>query len=415
MKITQRELNRYRNQISQRKSDASAYLRARMTKETKGLSVANARNKTIEIMQDCLAVFGDQAQALSAEFFDEICEAEGLDAVSQIFDDVIDEEKMTEKVRYYAGKLKDGDWDGYAGSAADLAAYYVHKSALENLFRNCDLNNIRFARVGTGRETCGFCFMLCSRGFVYASESTAANASHPHCDCIIVPGQKGRTRIEGYEPEKMQERWAACWDTLGGDKQLRQDWESLTDAEKAKCKGKKEHEKWLNYRNKRIQRECEIRSNEWLYRGRTPKQAEKERGAKPFPKELKTDKLLRQFGIKSRFRNPSGKEGRTSDVFFLGGSSKAPTMDKWEFKCPDGNSKKAIKNQLKKAAGMHGKTAQSNKVVISNTNSSITFSEMCNQLEALDGRFPEIHEVIIVSEDKQIRHYIRKAQRVTLN
>lgn len=271
MKITQRELNRYRNQISQRKSDASAYLRARMAKETKGLSIADARNKTIEIMQDCLAVFGDQAQALSAELFDEICEAEGLDAVSQIFDDVIDEEKMTEKVRYYAGKLKDGDWDGYAGLAADLAAYYVHKSALENLFRNCDLNNIRFARVGTGRETCGFCFMLCSRGFVYANEDSAARASHPHCDCIIVPGQKGKTHIEGYEPEEMQKRWAACWDTLGGDKQLRQDWDTLTATEKAKYKGKKEQEKWLKYRNKRIQRECETRNNAWLYRGRVPK------------------------------------------------------------------------------------------------------------------------------------------------
>ena len=67
MKITQGGLNRYRNQISQRKSDASAYLRARMAKEIKGLSIADARNKTIEIMQDCLAVFGDQAQALSAE------------------------------------------------------------------------------------------------------------------------------------------------------------------------------------------------------------------------------------------------------------------------------------------------------------------------------------------------------------
>lgn len=46
-----------------------------------------------------------------------------------------------------------------------------------------------WARVATGKETCGWCLMLCSRGPVYSTEDNAGgkNAWHPGCDCKIVP------------------------------------------------------------------------------------------------------------------------------------------------------------------------------------------------------------------------------------
>lgn len=212
MQITQAELDRYRDRLAERQEAARAYLLARLSAEARGLGVAAARDAAIAIMRDCLAVFGDQAQALSAGLFDEICEAEGIDAEpGRMFDGLIDAGRLSEKVRYYAGKLAAGDWDGYAGSNADLAAYYVHREALANMERNCDMNEVRYARVGTGRETCGWCFMLSSRGFDYGSEKTAEAASHPHCDCIIVPGKKGVTEIAGYEPEAMRDRWTGIY------------------------------------------------------------------------------------------------------------------------------------------------------------------------------------------------------------
>ena len=144
MRITQRELDRYRSQIASRQDDARAYVLARLQSEARGMTVAEAREASIGIMKDCLAVYGDQAQALSAELFDEICEAEGIDAEpGAMFDDVVDESRLSEKVHYYAGKLQDGDWDGYAGSNADLAAYYVHRSAPQNIVRNCRRNGAK--------------------------------------------------------------------------------------------------------------------------------------------------------------------------------------------------------------------------------------------------------------------------------
>jgi hypothetical protein len=268
MQISQVELNRYRNQIKQRQNDARDYLLARLEREAHGLSVADARDKTIEIMQDSMGVFGDQAQALSAEFFDEICEAENIDAQPGVmFDDIIDPDKLSEKVHYYAGKLVNGDWDGYAGSNADLAAFYVHRSALQNMERNCYQNHVRYARVGTGRETCGFCFMLCTRGFDYRSEETASAASHPHCDCIIVPGVDGVTKIEGYEPDKMRHRWNDCKDAIGGDKGIRSDFDALSKKEMSKIKGRNAEEKWLRFRNYEVNKQVEKNDSLYMYRG----------------------------------------------------------------------------------------------------------------------------------------------------
>ena len=216
MLITQRELDRYRDQVRSRQDDAYAYVAARLQQEASGMTVAEAREDAIGIIEDCLAVYGDQAQAVSASFFDEICAAEGIDAATgEMFDDVIDSSKLADKVHYYAGKLVDGDWDGYVGSNADLAAYYVHRSALENMERNCDANHVRYARAPTGRETCSWCFMLASRDFDYRSEKSAAAASHPHCDCVVVPGVKGRTRIEGYDPDGMRKRMGVIEKSTG--------------------------------------------------------------------------------------------------------------------------------------------------------------------------------------------------------
>lgn len=220
MQITQAELTRYRLQLAQQQADAKAYVIARLESEPgiREMPVADVRNKTIEIMQDCLGVFGDQAQALSAELFDEISEAEGLGAdPAQIFDGLIDGDKMEEKVRYYVRAIagEELDWEGYEGSSADLASYYVHRSAMQNMARNCSRNDVRYARVPTGRETCSWCYMLASRDFDYRSEQSAGAASHDGCDCIVVPGVKGVTKISGYDPDGMRRRMGVIEDHTG--------------------------------------------------------------------------------------------------------------------------------------------------------------------------------------------------------
>lgn len=202
MRMKAAELARYRAQLDGTASDARAYVLRRLEDEGAGLDVAAMRQLAIEIVEDAVAVFGDQAQAVAADLFDEVMEADGEDARARLFDGLIDHGRTEGKVHYYARKLVDGDADGFAGDASDLAAYYIHRSAWENLVRNCDLNHVMWARVPTGRETCPWCLALAAKGFVYQSE-IAASHKHEGCDCVIVPGNKGST-IDGYDPDAIK-------------------------------------------------------------------------------------------------------------------------------------------------------------------------------------------------------------------
>ena len=71
-----------------------------------------------------------------------------------------------------------------------------------------DSLNPRYARVPTGAETCDFCLMLASRGFVYRSKASAGAVNHWHdgCDCRVAVGWTGM-EVEGYDPQAIYDRW----------------------------------------------------------------------------------------------------------------------------------------------------------------------------------------------------------------
>ncbi len=72
-------------------------------------------------------------------------------------------------------------------------------SVAENAMR--DPLKPKYARVPSGSETCGFCIMLASRGFVYTTPEAASHA-HDGCDCKVMPGFDG-AEVEGYDPDSM--------------------------------------------------------------------------------------------------------------------------------------------------------------------------------------------------------------------
>lgn len=198
---------RYRNSLKSIQRDAQTYVSKRLAVETRGLAVADARDKAIEILEDCDSVFGDRAQALSAELFDEVCDAEGMRASSEMFDDLIDRDVLEEKVRYFARYLASDEPDivSFERMVSQLGGYYTRRCAYANTLRNCARNNIRYARVLGGGETCSFCMMLAGRGFVYHSEKSAVgHGFHNHCDCVAMPGKKGLTAIEGVRSGRLR-------------------------------------------------------------------------------------------------------------------------------------------------------------------------------------------------------------------
>lgn len=235
--------------------------------------MAESRDLAIEVVEDATDVFGDQAQEVASELFDEVMEADGAEARATSFDGLIDHGRTEGKVHYYAGRIEAGDRAGFEARSADLAAYYVHRSAWENLVRNCDLNHVMWARVPTGRETCGWCYTLASRGFDYHSRESAMAGKHVGCDCVVVPGNAD-SEVEGLDLQWMRDCWADCSDAVGGPltrEETRALWDALDDGAKARWRekhGSKAYEAFHERRSvERICAEVERRDAGWLYNG----------------------------------------------------------------------------------------------------------------------------------------------------
>ena len=113
-----------------------------------------------------------------------------------------DEAKTAGAVRAFVRFVVDGRVDTFNDQVLQRVDYEMKLSAANSTIENGrrDKRKPRYARVPTGAETCDFCLMLASRGFVYRSESTAF-ASHVHssCDCRVTPGWEGM-EVEGYDP-----------------------------------------------------------------------------------------------------------------------------------------------------------------------------------------------------------------------
>lgn len=125
--------------------------------------------------------------------------------------------------------------DEVAAAVATLVADQVRRMANDTIVNNAARDDVRFARVPSGRETCGFCLMLASRGPVYHSEYSAGelNHYHRHCDCRVVPWF-GDTEVEGYDPDALLDIYTnAYYEELGGRNGIKTMWADLSSADKA--------------------------------------------------------------------------------------------------------------------------------------------------------------------------------------
>lgn len=165
------------------------------------------RDLVIEIMQSICGASTDAAAALSAEFYDGLREMEigqrmGAVAASGR------EPKATEgAVRAFAEHLVNGNKRAFVTSLLGRVDYETKVAAAQTCLNNAkrDRQKPMFARVPTGTETCDFCLMLASRGFVYHTEAAASHA-HSGCDCRVVPSWRSH-EVEGYDPDALYDDW----------------------------------------------------------------------------------------------------------------------------------------------------------------------------------------------------------------
>ena len=172
-------------------------------------NIAQCRDLVIQALAAVMPTYTTMAAQASADFYDAarelvVGEKMGAKAISGY-----DEAKTAGAVRAFVRFVVDGRVETFNEQVLQRVDYEMKLSAANSTIENGrrDKRKPRYARVPTGAETCDFCLMLASRGFVYNSQSTASMGHvHSGCDCRIVAGWDGM-EVDDYDPRSIYDRW----------------------------------------------------------------------------------------------------------------------------------------------------------------------------------------------------------------
>lgn len=194
--------------------------------------VAEVRARVVAVMQALCGGATDMAATLAAEFYDGLRELAIGERMGALATSGRVPAATEGAVRAFAQALVDGDQQAFADRCLERLDYEVKVAAATAVLENGrrDPAKPRFARVPSGSETCDFCLMLASRGFVYRNEVAASHA-HANCDCRIVPSWRSST-VEGYDPRAIYDRWQARVDEIAEERAERNG-TSVADERKA--------------------------------------------------------------------------------------------------------------------------------------------------------------------------------------
>ena len=206
----------------------SADAQARVLKVLQGIqwtpeNVAECRELVLQALAAVMPTYTDMAAQASADFYDAARELSIGKPMGAVAASGYDPRKTEGAVRGFVRFVLDGRVETFNEQVLQRIDYEMKRSAGESMFANGrrDPRKPKFARVPTGDETCDFCLMLASRGFVYSSEATAGaiKLDHYHSgdDCrVICQWEDGG--VEDYDTKAIYGRWQDSIDALARER-----------------------------------------------------------------------------------------------------------------------------------------------------------------------------------------------------
>ena len=167
------------------------------------------REFAMQTLTTCVQTFGDRAATIACSAYDVTMEELCIDVQPSTVYNPVSIDSTGRQVDYLMRQLTPDAFDSFAQKLAARAYENVGRAANKTTIHNAERDyskGVRYARVPTGKETCGFCLMLASRGFDYKSRKSAGdmgfgfNRFHDRCDCRVVAGDDFTT-VEGYDPD----------------------------------------------------------------------------------------------------------------------------------------------------------------------------------------------------------------------
>lgn len=170
-----------------------------------------ARDALLRFIPTLVARYGEAAATVAADWYDDLRASArvGGSYRARIVD--ADEVAPVRATRYAAGHLFTSAPVGTLDYLTTAISALVLQPSRDTLVRAAggDPGRPRWARVPSGAETCAFCLVMASRGFVYRTAESAGdrNRWHGKCDCQIVPDWSDDPRLEGYDPDALYAKY----------------------------------------------------------------------------------------------------------------------------------------------------------------------------------------------------------------
>lgn len=185
-------------------------------------SLEEIRDTLIQDMAALADFYAQASGAHAAQWYDMLREQEAVASTywAQV-PEVVDVQNLTRDIRRDMRFAFAGDPEATRQALKDTLSRQVRSASRKTLVHNLDRDPAKpaWARVPKGQETCAFCHIMASRGFIYSSPKAAgqgaANRFHRSCDCAIVPiWDKHKVKIEGYDPDIFKARYDAALESL---------------------------------------------------------------------------------------------------------------------------------------------------------------------------------------------------------
>lgn len=388
------DVEAYDSALSGQAQEAERFVRGSLhefLRNNPGATAQELADYAQTVLSQAFREYGGAASALACSRYDETAKALGVDVEAARADGEAPEgqENPYAIVEAHAKKADAGDFGGFisavAAAASDHARFSAARTTIRNSEREDDFSKgMRFARVPTGRETCGFCVMLASRGFAYTSKEEAGavpfawyNRFHFHCDCRVVAGNEGTT-VPGYNPEWYRKVYEDAANTCGS----------------------------MDPRD--ICREIETRAPQWVYRGE-PGKATYKKPREDFSgidgkRDLFAHDVLTEKGIDFEARREDAPDGFANIDLCIGG-------ELWELKSPESDKLRAVESNLRKAKKQFGhpylhdgEKAKKIKVVFNGKYMGVADGEIEKALVD-EMKKHGIDEVLFVMKDGNIRRH----------
>ena len=208
MKISKKDWQKYiarlRN-VNERAADRIAeYIR------THDISTEEGLKALLDYSYAVATEYGEAATELACQMYDAVAQASGVNVPAA---EPAATATYGETARAVRGKMFDTvDPDAVAASVGRL----VKTAGVDTTMQNALRDGAEWAWVPSG-DTCAYCLMLASQGWVRASRDAIRNghAEHIHnnCDCTFQVRFNNKTSVEGYDPDALYDEYIGSGET----------------------------------------------------------------------------------------------------------------------------------------------------------------------------------------------------------